>query len=187
MRKPATLFLAIPVILAVALAAPAAAQAASSTAAAAKKTTAARKTKAASGSSKARTAASKPATAKKAAARKSTSAKGTARKKASARSRGSRRARAPRVPAWKTGQMQPAPERYAEIQQALIDKGYATAPADGQWGDIWTQALKRFQADQKLDASGKITSLSLMALGLGPKHESPAAVERKADPVKEQP
>jgi len=83
--------------------------------------------------------------------------------------------------------MQPTPERYAEIQQALIDKGYAEAPADGKWGDRWIEALKRFQTDQKLDASGKITSLSLIALGLGPKHESPAAVERKAEPAKEQP
>lgn len=91
------------------------------------------------------------------------------------------------MPAWKTGQMQPTPTRYAEIQQALIDKGYATAPADGKWGDSWTEALKRFQADQKLESSGKITSLSLMALGLGPKHESPAAAIQKAEPAKEQP
>jgi hypothetical protein len=33
-------------------------------------------------------------------------------------------------------------------------------------------AMKRFQAAQNLDASGKINSLSLIALGLGPKHDS---------------
>lgn len=37
------------------------------------------------------------------------------------------------------------------------------------------EALKRFQADQNLDADGKIGALSLIALGLGPKRESAAA------------
>jgi len=41
------------------------------------------------------------------------------------------------------------------------------------------EALKRFQASQNIDANGKINSLSLIALGLGPKREAaakPAAV-----------
>lgn len=82
--------------------------------------------------------------------------------------------------------MQPTPQRYAEIQQALVDKGYANGPADGKWDDNWAGALKRFQTDQKLDPSGKITSLSLLALGLGPDHgNSPAAAT--AAPAQEQP
>ncbi|HWR53728.1 MAG TPA: peptidoglycan-binding domain-containing protein [Bryobacteraceae bacterium] len=68
--------------------------------------------------------------------------------------------------------MQPAPERYMEIQQALITKGYMEGPATGAWNADWTGALKRFQRDQNLDASGKLTSLSLMALGLGPKRDA---------------
>ena len=32
-------------------------------------------------------------------------------------------------------------------------------------------ALKRFQKDQKLTSDGKISSLALIGLGLGPKHE----------------
>ena len=84
--------------------------------------------------------------------------------------------------------MQPTPQRYAEIQQALVDKGYADGPADGKWNDNWAEALKRFQTDQKLDPTGKITSLSLLALGLGPDHgNSPAAVTATAAPAKEQP
>jgi hypothetical protein len=36
--------------------------------------------------------------------------------------------------------------------------------------------LKKFQAEQNLESSGKINSLSLIALGLGPKRDpSPAA------------
>jgi peptidoglycan hydrolase-like protein with peptidoglycan-binding domain len=71
---------------------------------------------------------------------------------------------------------QPTPERYKEIQQALAAKGYFTAEPDGTWGPASVDALKRFQRDQKLVEDGKIGSLSLIALGLGPKRET-AAVE----------
>src|SRR5579871_1125348 len=67
----------------------------------------------------------------------------------------------------------PTPERYKEIQEALAAKGYLPSDqATGQWNDASVDALKRFQADQKIDSNGRINSLSLIALGLGPKHES---------------
>lgn len=66
-------------------------------------------------------------------------------------------------------QQAPTPDRYKEIQQALIDKGYLHGVATGQWGPDDADALKRFQTDQNLTADGKIGSLSLIALGLGPK------------------
>ena len=56
-----------------------------------------------------------------------------------------------------------------EIQQALADKGYFQGPVDGAWNTGSVEALKRFQKDQNLDPDGKIGSLSLIALGLGPK------------------
>ena len=65
--------------------------------------------------------------------------------------------------------MQPSTDRYKEIQQALADKGYFRGTPDGTWGAESVEALKRFQKDQNLDPDGKIGSLSLMALGLGPK------------------
>lgn len=71
---------------------------------------------------------------------------------------------------------QPSPERLKEIQQALASKGYFNGDADGTWGPASIDALKRFQHDQNLVEDGKIGSLSLIALGLGPKRE-PAAVE----------
>ena len=37
-----------------------------------------------------------------------------------------------------------------------------------------TEALRRFQQDQNLEASGKLDSLSLIALGLGPKRTANA-------------
>jgi peptidoglycan hydrolase-like protein with peptidoglycan-binding domain len=66
-------------------------------------------------------------------------------------------------------QQQPTPERYKEIQQALADRGYFNRPPDGQWGSDSIDALKRFQREQNLTDDGKIGSLSLIALGLGPK------------------
>jgi hypothetical protein len=66
-------------------------------------------------------------------------------------------------------QQQPTPDRYKEIQQALMDKGYFQGPVDGAWNAGSVDALKRFQKDQNLDPDGKIGSLSLIALGLGPK------------------
>lgn len=71
-------------------------------------------------------------------------------------------------------QLHPAPERYQEIQKALSEKGYFKGEVNGQWTDDSIDALKRFQADQKLEADGKINSLTLIALGLGPKHDASA-------------
>ena len=105
----------------------------------------------------------------------------TTKKKSSKKTASRRRPRQ----TWRTGQMQPAPERYMEIQQALIERGYGAGSADGQWNQAWTEGLKRFQRDQNLDASGKLTSLSLLALGLGPKRETAAAGRVPETPYRE--
>ena len=62
-----------------------------------------------------------------------------------------------------------------QIQQALTDKGYFKGEVNGQWGDDSVDALKRFQADQKLDDDGHLNSLTLIGLGLGPKHDHDAS------------
>jgi murein L,D-transpeptidase YcbB/YkuD len=72
----------------------------------------------------------------------------------------------------RTSQVHPTPERYKEIQQALADKHYFSGSVDGNWGQDSVDALKRFQHDQNLTEDGKIGSLSLIALGLGPKHDA---------------
>jgi peptidoglycan hydrolase-like protein with peptidoglycan-binding domain len=92
-------------------------------------------------------------------------------KKQSPRKRGrylkGRRSARKRGPSY---QLHPDPERYQEIQKALADRGYFKGEVNGKWGDDSTDALKRFQSDQKLPNDGKINSLSLIGLGLGPKH-----------------
>jgi Putative peptidoglycan binding domain len=75
-------------------------------------------------------------------------------------------------------QQAPTPDRYKEIQQALANKGYFKAEPNGEWGLDSADALKRFQADQNLMPDGKINSLSLIALGLGPKR-----LTAKSDPA----
>jgi peptidoglycan hydrolase-like protein with peptidoglycan-binding domain len=75
----------------------------------------------------------------------------------------------------RVAQQQPTPERYKEIQQALADKGYFHGPVDGTWGADSADALKRFQREQNLEDDGKIGSLSLIALGLGPQRGTASA------------
>jgi murein L,D-transpeptidase YcbB/YkuD len=94
-------------------------------------------------------------------ATKATTAKST---KTTARRKG-RTSRAP----VRSYQQAPTPDRYKEIQQALASKGYYKGEPNGQWDADSTDALKRFQAEQNLMPDGKINSLSLIALGLGPK------------------
>lgn len=72
-------------------------------------------------------------------------------------------------------QLHPDPDRYRQIQQALVDRGYFTGQANGEWKDDSVAALKHFQADRKMDDDGKIDALSLKALGLGAKHDGTTA------------
>src|SRR3954471_20137194 len=73
---------------------------------------------------------------------------------------------------WRNRQLAPTPDRYRQIQEALAAKGYLRSEdATGTWKQSSVEALKRFQAEQKLESTGKINSLSLIALGLGPKHD----------------
>ena len=78
------------------------------------------------------------------------------------------------TPSWRSSQRTPTPDRYKEIQQALATKGYLPENSpSGVWDTSSVAALKKFQQDQSLEPSGKIDSLSLIALGLGPKRDSP--------------
>lgn len=70
---------------------------------------------------------------------------------------------------YRYGQQTPTPARYQEIQQALAERGYYHGEPNGVWGPESADALKRFQQDQKLSGDGKLDSLSLIGLGLGPK------------------
>jgi hypothetical protein len=79
----------------------------------------------------------------------------------------------------KPRQQAPSADRYREIQQALADRGYFNGPVDGNWNKESVDALKRFQKDQNLTSDGKISSLALIGLGLGPKYEPIGAIAAK--------
>lgn len=115
--------------------------------------------------------ASKSSTKKPSTHAKTTTKSGKTSKTGTKRGKGSRSASAS---TWRSRQLAPTPERYKEIQSALAHRGYLKKDASGVWDADSTDALKRFQQDQSLEASGKLNSLSLIALGLGPKHTAPA-------------
>jgi hypothetical protein len=80
----------------------------------------------------------------------------------------------PTVASWRNTQRTPTPERYKEVQQALASKGYLQPEgSNGVWNSSSVEALKKFQEDQNLEPSGKLDSLSIIALGLGPKRDQP--------------
>ena len=81
------------------------------------------------------------------------------------------------------GQQSPTTDRYMEIQQALVTRGYLNTPPTGAWDPATVDALKRFQEEQNLPPTGKITSLSLIALGLGPKRTPLATTTTLNQPV----
>jgi peptidoglycan hydrolase-like protein with peptidoglycan-binding domain len=116
-------------------------------------------------------------TAAKSAVTKSTGVKSGATKSGSSTKLAAKKAPPPRPRNY--AQLQPSPDRYKEIQQALADKGYFSGAPDGVWGASSTDALKRFQHDQNLSEDGKVDSLSLIALGLGPKRTASAVVPQK--------
>lgn len=72
-------------------------------------------------------------------------------------------------PVYHPVQAQPSQDRYKEIQTSLVQKGYLGGEPSGTWDADSVAAMKRFQKDQNLDADGKLSALSLIALGLGPK------------------
>jgi peptidoglycan hydrolase-like protein with peptidoglycan-binding domain len=104
-----------------------------------------------------------------------TTAKSTTKKAASSTTKtAGKRAKgkvvkAPPAATWRTRQQAPAPDRYKEIQQALVDKGYLKGEPTGVWDADSAGAMQRFQMDQKLTPSGKINAPSLIGLGLGAK------------------
>ena len=87
---------------------------------------------------------------------------------------------------WRNRQLSPTPDRYKEIQQALIEKGYLKSEPTGVWDNDSQEAMTRFQNDQKLPPTGKITAASLISLGLGAKSagaaEAPALPNAPAAP-----
>ncbi len=109
--------------------------------------------------------------AKKKAATKKTATSKTATSKTKGKASAASKQKSKQVAVRRSTQSQPSVDRYKEIQQALADKGYFNGVVDGSWGSDSVESLKRFQRDQNIGDDGKLGSLSLIALGLGPKRD----------------
>jgi peptidoglycan hydrolase-like protein with peptidoglycan-binding domain len=86
---------------------------------------------------------------------------------------------------WRNRQLAPTPDRYREIQTALASRGYlGSEEVTGAWSQSSADALKRFQSEQNIESTGKINSLSLIALGLGPRRDpAPASAAGPPKPA----
>ena len=65
------------------------------------------------------------------------------------------------------GQAAPTPERISEIQEALARKGAFAGTATGKWDDDTVEAMRKFQASNGLNPSGRLDAPTLQKLGLG--------------------
>lgn len=64
------------------------------------------------------------------------------------------------------GQQAMSSDLVRDIQRNLASRGYDVGPQDGIYGDSTEQALRRFQRDQRMSASGQVDSQTLAALGI---------------------
>jgi Putative peptidoglycan binding domain len=130
----------------------------------------------------------KPASSAKATLRQAASTKPSGKNRTasshavSARGRGKTGRRTTRAASGPAVQSHPDTERYQQIQQALTERGYYKGEVNGEWNADSVEALKHFQADQKLEPDGKVNSWSLINLGLGPKHDSSTVASTAAPP-----
>jgi peptidoglycan hydrolase-like protein with peptidoglycan-binding domain len=65
------------------------------------------------------------------------------------------------------GQKVPTPERISEIQQALAKDGSLSGIPSGKWDDSTVEAMRKFQANHGLAASGRLDAPTLQKLGMG--------------------
>jgi|SRR6185437_2101587 len=108
-------------------------------------------------------------TAVKSTTKKSTGAKVTPKAGTKSHVAATAKGRKPAGPPAPRRQLTPTSERYREIQQALVNKGYLQGEPTGVWDADSIAAMQHFQSDQKQTPTGKITAAALIGLGLGAK------------------
>jgi hypothetical protein len=71
-------------------------------------------------------------------------------------------------------------ERATEIQNALIKRGYLDGPPSGQWDDGTVDAMKAFQSDNGISATGMPSAPSLKRLGVSKRPQDGYAIPVRA-------
>lgn len=69
-------------------------------------------------------------------------------------------------PTSQASQQAASPDMMRDVQRSLGAKGYNAGTPDGVYGASTEQALRKFQRDQKLSATGQLDTQTLAALGL---------------------
>jgi peptidoglycan hydrolase-like protein with peptidoglycan-binding domain len=59
-------------------------------------------------------------------------------------------------------------EDIKKVQQSLSDKGYDAGPADGVLGSHTREAIRQYQASEKLTVNGRLDAETAGKLGVGP-------------------
>ncbi|MCW5620773.1 MAG: peptidoglycan-binding protein [Burkholderiales bacterium] len=59
------------------------------------------------------------------------------------------------------------PQMVQQVQQKLKDQGFDVGQVDGIWGPQTAEALKEFQRQQGMEATGDLSQSTLIALGVG--------------------
>lgn len=72
----------------------------------------------------------------------------------------------PATSAPSSGQQAMSSDLVRDVQRGLASRGYDTGPQDGVYGTSTENALRRFQRDQRLSASGQVDAQTLAALGI---------------------
>ena len=65
------------------------------------------------------------------------------------------------------GQAAPTADRISEIQERLAKQGAFDGTPTGKWDDSTSEAMRKFQAANHLNPTGKIDAPTLQKLGLG--------------------
>jgi peptidoglycan hydrolase-like protein with peptidoglycan-binding domain len=78
-------------------------------------------------------------------------------------------------------------ERVIEIQEALIKAGYLEGPPSGQYDGATQEAMRRFQADSGLPATGKPSAHSLSKLGVSKRSDDGYAIPIRRAAEKQSP
>ncbi len=65
------------------------------------------------------------------------------------------------------GQAAPTTDRISEIQEALAKQGSFDGTPTGKWDDSTVEAMRKFQAANHLNPTGKLDAPTLQKLGLG--------------------
>jgi peptidoglycan hydrolase-like protein with peptidoglycan-binding domain len=57
-------------------------------------------------------------------------------------------------------------EYLRKVQQSLNDQGYDVGKIDGKWGPRTSAALRKFQGDHGIEATGRMDAQTITALGI---------------------